>query len=1007
MVALSKSLRLITFIFCFLTSTGLYAQEVTDQSLEQQYVLNTWDNTSGLPQNSVFSISTDSVGFLWIATEEGFARFDGMNFKLFDETNITGLESSYFLDIETSKEGGIWAASKRDLIYIHDHQITAFHLGDFSGAQITNIAEGSGGQLWAGTNSGELLILKNDSLMWMENWDNQESGSVISVEAHAPYIYVGTNNGLYKIHELTHEINPLPLFKKKFVRSILITNEHELWVGTANHGVFHLSGDKSTQYTTEDGFLENNINDIVIDHQGVVWAVTASSGLYKLEDSTFIRVSNFETLEDDLRSIHTSAQGIIWLGTTGSGLVQLKPADIYTLPSKYTLSSSVILPIYQHQNGEIWIGTAGNGVNRITGDVVTHYSREDGLTNEIILTIYGTQNYIYVGTVNGLNRFNLQTNTFDKSFDTGDGLASNVIQVVYKSTQGDLWVATRNGGLHKIADNSIVKVDVPPELNNADFLSIYEDSNKNLWFGTNGMGVMKLSRNGSMSIFTKDDGLISNIVYHFYEDREGSVWLATDVGLSAIVGDTLLSFDKKNGSSINEAYHIVEDNNGFLWMSSNKGLQRINSEELLIAKSDPDHQFSTRLFTKNNGMPNSEANGAIFPAAWKMQNGEIWFPTVDGVAVVDTDLLINAKQTVNIHFEALHFAGKSVYGKENIKIPAGITSVDADYTSIDFLSPEDIRYSYRIKELNDSWTVVYDQRTIHLTIQNPGTYTLEIKVEKEGIGSDTAIQTFTVEPFFYQTWWFQLLAFAFLFGLGYLVNQLWYKSKRSEALKKMVDEKTQDLKIALREKDVLLQEVHHRVKNNLAVISGLLQIHQFDSDNPHLIKILGNSISRIKSIALIHEKLYSSESLSHLEFKEYIEDLIPSIQKTHDYKDKIDIHIDCDHIVLNVNQAVPCALILNEAISNAIEHAFPERKKGTIWVKLKENEDRLHVSIKDNGIGIPESTLESKTLSMGMTIIQTLIKQLNAEKEFRNDNGTELKFSFIRQDVKGAHSQFL
>lgn len=217
-----------------------------------------------------------------------------------------------------------------------------------------------------------------------------------------------------------------------------------------------------------------------------------------------------------------------------------------------------------------------------------------------------------------------------------------------------------------------------------------------------------------------------------------------------------------------------------------------------------------------------------------------------------------------------------------------------------------------------------------------------------------------------------------------------------------------DLKDALNEKNVLLQEIHHRVKNNLAIISGLLQIQQFDSDNEHLNKILGNSISRIKSMALIHEKLYSSKSLSHLHFREYIEDLVSSIKKTHDYSDRISIHVDCDDTVLNVNQAVPCALILNEAISNSMEHAFVQNnEKGTIRVSFKEQDNKLYVSIKDDGIGIPDHALHSEQPTMGLTIIQTLIKQLSAEKEFKNDKGTELKFSFVRQDLKGAHSRFM
>ena len=216
-----------------------------------------------------------------------------------------------------------------------------------------------------------------------------------------------------------------------------------------------------------------------------------------------------------------------------------------------------------------------------------------------------------------------------------------------------------------------------------------------------------------------------------------------------------------------------------------------------------------------------------------------------------------------------------------------------------------------------------------------------------------------------------------------------------------------ELNKALDEKDVLLQEVHHRVKNNLAIISGLLQIQQFDSDNEHLNKILGNSVSRIKSMALIHEKLYRSHSLSHLNFKEYIEELIESIRKSHNYAENITINIDCDNTKLNVNQAVPCALALNEIISNAIGHAFPDNREGAIWVKFKEDGEKLRASVKDNGIGIPDSVLNNDKPSMGMTIVETLIRQLNAEKEILTEDGTEFNFTFTRQDVKGAHNRFM
>lgn len=217
----------------------------------------------------------------------------------------------------------------------------------------------------------------------------------------------------------------------------------------------------------------------------------------------------------------------------------------------------------------------------------------------------------------------------------------------------------------------------------------------------------------------------------------------------------------------------------------------------------------------------------------------------------------------------------------------------------------------------------------------------------------------------------------------------------------------QELEYAVHEKNVLLQEIHHRVKNNLAVISGLLQIQQFETEDEALNKILGNSVSRIKSMALIHEKLYRSKSLSHLEFDDYLKDLISTISRSQTHNNNFEIQIESDKTILNVNQGVPCALILNEIISNAIEHAFVGREHGTIWVSLKENGDRITISIKDDGIGIPDGLLEKRRQSMGLTIIQTLIKQLHSKLEVIVDNGTKFSFSFEKQNIKGAHSRFV
>ncbi len=212
------------------------------------------------------------------------------------------------------------------------------------------------------------------------------------------------------------------------------------------------------------------------------------------------------------------------------------------------------------------------------------------------------------------------------------------------------------------------------------------------------------------------------------------------------------------------------------------------------------------------------------------------------------------------------------------------------------------------------------------------------------------------------------------------------------------------LKQTIQEREVLLQEVHHRVKNNLAVVSGLLTIQRFNIDNETLKNILKNCELRIKSMALIHEKLYQTSSLSNINFKNYLEDLISNMRDTMALQENIELSLNCGDIKLNVNQAVPCGLIINELIVNSLKHAFVGLNSGQVIIDVQEHENRVSVEVRDNGVGMTQSEIENIKESMGYTIIDTLTKQLKADFEITSDDGTAVTFSFERQQIKGSSS---
>jgi PAS domain S-box-containing protein len=209
---------------------------------------------------------------------------------------------------------------------------------------------------------------------------------------------------------------------------------------------------------------------------------------------------------------------------------------------------------------------------------------------------------------------------------------------------------------------------------------------------------------------------------------------------------------------------------------------------------------------------------------------------------------------------------------------------------------------------------------------------------------------------------------------------------------------------SLKEKETLLAEIHHRVKNNLAIISGLLQMQVFNTEDKNLLAKLQESQSRIQSIAMVHEKLYSSETFSEIAIDKYINDLLNTIEDSmNDFKKDIRVNTDMESIRLTVGQAIPCGLLLNEMITNCYKHAFEGSDEGKIDISIRENEGRITLSVEDNGIGLPEDFNIEQQPSLGMTIINTLTAQLDGQLEVDSgDFGSRFSLAF---DIEGYNME--
>ncbi len=217
-------------------------------------------------------------------------------------------------------------------------------------------------------------------------------------------------------------------------------------------------------------------------------------------------------------------------------------------------------------------------------------------------------------------------------------------------------------------------------------------------------------------------------------------------------------------------------------------------------------------------------------------------------------------------------------------------------------------------------------------------------------------------------------------------------------------ETEKELKKAVEEKTVLLSELHHRVKNNLAIISGLMQLQAFTEGNESVQSKLYSSVGRVQAMANMHELLYESGSFSQLEFGQNLQKIVTSISKMYyELTQKIDVKLDVESVMLNINQAHPCSLIMNEVITNAYKHAFTKAESGKIRIQLYNQEQTVYISISDNGSGLPEDFELNRDKTLGKTLLKTLVNQLNGSYQYISDEGgTTFTLRFNKENIKGA-----
>lgn len=987
------------FVVTFFPTAG-FTQQSTPETDSLNFIYQNWNNKSGLPQNSVFDITRDKEGFLWGATEDGLFRFDGANFQIINKSTSANITSNAYYDLLSTPEG-IWASGRTSLLLIGKQQRREWDMSRrISGGWVKCLERDRAGRIWIGTNTGELFYLEKDSIYALRHWQHAAVNSIESILLYKNQVLIGTTQGLFALSSPGDYPKRIARFDSMAVTTMLKDHTGALWIGTAANGLFHISGD-TVHYSTANGLKENYIGSLsMTEADNTLWIGYRSNGYQLLRSDSLISPRQDMVAHDGIRSVYAINEKMIWLGTNSTGLVLVKPGLIGTAPTETKLSDRITLPVYQHPDGDVWVGTAGRGVHHIRNGKTRILNRKDGLSSDLVLSIYGKGDYMYLGTSVGLDRYNRKTGTIDRNYSAAHGLPNNSVIALFTDSKQRLWLSTRLGGLFTLdQDEKFIPVKLPEGIQRSTIISMYEDGNSTVWFGSRGGGMIRITADGSITHFTESTGLPADVIYGFYEDAEDDIWMATEKGLLLYNGKSFMLFDKSSGLFFNEFYRMLEDPDGYLWLSGNYGLQRIAISELLQVKRsrNVDYYLAVRLFNATDGMPNAETNGGFFPAGWAMQDGTIWFPTIQGIAVVDYRNIREENRFMNIHIQHLQLGDKQYFPGESITLPPGVFNFEIQYTSIDFLKAGDIQYFFRLRGMNNDWTAAGNRHQAYFSGLAPGKYIFDVKAERYGVWSPVSSLEFSIQPHFYQTMGFKAgMAGLIVLLLGYILYAQRLRARQKIREQHMV--MRAQIKGQEKERQYISTELHDSISQQLATARMFLDLAKNPEDKQQELiqkseEVVKNVINDIR--VLCHS--LTPPGLKDIGLEEALEELFRSYRSIGKFS--IDLSLSVDPAQLEEDLQFTIFRIIQEQMQNIARHA----QATSVSVDFTASGTHLLISIRDDGRGFDPRSVR---YGLGFRNIRNRLELYNGKMELRSapGNGCSLHLTIpvINKDIQIA-----
>ena len=953
----------------------------------------TWNTESGLPQNTVNCIAQTPDGYLWIATFDGLARFDGVRFKIFKKSNTPALPMNRIATALVDSVGHlwIWTEDPTTVVLYEQGKFRAFVNGiDFNADYVYGVAMEDEGPLFR--SGGDEYVFRQGRferrtpeqiklpkvfnaldplLVWVTANDgyyaiNEKQSTFYKKDAPLPFDprkataaeFAEIDGNLWFLLPTLHQPSVLSVFRngQLTASSVKISNpkfftadrEKNLWIGDFYDGVRRVPVDsirhdapsslKVEHFTEADGLATNNSTTMLADRDGNIWIGT-NKGLQLLIDQPLVTVySKASGLPaQNIYSVVQDKAGSIWFGAWDNYLIKYSNG-VFTPEQKQWVQA-----LFVDRDSRLWTGATGGVFYRERDDAkwtALYDQLKTPPAERLMTTVIGQDRNgdIWFGGAGGISRYH---DGQTKTFRVADGLPDWDVQAFLQTSSGEIWVGTKGGVARFVGDK---------------FESLK-------------------SQNKELRTFVRS----------LYETNDGTLWIGTyDSGLFRYKDGRVTNINSANGLFSDGAFCILEDDRGWFWMNGNQGIYRVRRDELNQFADGQLGRVNSVSYGPDDGLLNVEGNGGKQPGGLKASDGTLWFPTAGGIAVIDPKKAVRHGAPLPVLIEDATVDQNEIDAQSGvIRVEPGQSTVDIAYTAMSFVGPERVRFRYRLEGLDSNWTEAGSRRVAYFSHLPYGEYTFRVTAANaDGVWNDTGatIRLIVVTPYYRRGWFYALVTLAALSLVGaayiYRVRQLHaINETRAAFTRRLIDsQESERRRIALELHDSLGQSLS--IIRNRALMS-LSRPEQHERMLDQMREISDASAAALQEAREIAYNLHPGQ-IEHLGLPAALMSLVESVQSGTSIQ--FDKNIQQLRSSISKDEAINMYRIAQESLSNLIKHSNATRAV----IALYEQNGDLCLSVEDNGSGLQTSKSNG---GLGLKGIRERAQILNAHLQIQSSQG--------------------